>query len=305
MKSLLFAVALLVIGVPLTALAFKHDNRYSNPPSYHTVGNQPFPPQPTPAVGVQGGTPPTGASYQNCTNYGYQPLVNGKYDLVAAQADLTKLKAAGITCVRDAFYGPNPTWAYPLYQLEVSDGFYVLVGADSDPTASNYASGVVAFAMWAQANGIKSFAVGNEDAKNASTVQTIDNLSCKVAAVFHGQISYDTYLDSSFDEIKAYAQNKGCLTALGLNVYADYGPTFSEAQQYWGTNWYLSEFNVDMDYYSTISDSTHASMLQSILSTLAPYNVQKYYFAYDAGGDGVALHWGLQNSPLTAKVLGL
>ena len=282
---MVFALSI-ILSIPSIALAHhRYSPVISTPPSVSTSTST--------ASSCNGGA----------INFGYGPLTNGSYNLTVEQQQLQTLKNAGITCVRNAGYGQNPTWAYPLYLLEKSMGFYVDVTVDGNPTSSGYAQSVLTFAKWAQANKIDQFGIGNEASKNTQTVKAISSLSCQVKQVYSGDISYSTYLDTSFDEIKAYAQNKGCLTELDLNISASFASTAKEAQQYLPNAWGISELGVDMDAYPNISDATRASMTQTIVAALAPYNVAKYWFSYDAGGDGVANHWAM--GPLTLKAAGL
>lgn len=307
---LVTAAVFLVTSVPATALDRQHYSHQqhqhaSNPPIVTSpVSNPPVTSQPS-----SGGGSSSSSGTVGCTkaiNYGYQPLVNGQYDMVLVNSDLSYLKSRGYNCLRLAFYGQNSDVTKRLALIAKSDAFYVIVGNDGDPNSGNYSVGVIAFAQWAQANGIQQVSIGNEASKDSATQAVLASLSCQVRGVFGGIISYDTYLDPAHDEIKAWAANRGCLTKLGLNIYSNYANTASEANSLLGPDgWYASEIGVDMDYYSNISDTQHASMLQTIVNTISAYNVPKFWFSWNAGGDNVALHWALNSQPLTAKIIGL
>lgn len=237
-------------------------------------------------------------------NIGYEPLTSG-YDLSTEQQNLFTLKAGGITCVRIAFYGTNSAITKPLAVLAKTMGFFVSIGNDGDPLSNGYVNGVIAEAQWAQANHIDQVSIGNEAAKNSQTQQSLSSLSCQVRKVFGGIISYDTYLDPSYDEIKAWAQNPGCLSQLGLNIYANYANTAAEAEKLLPGKWYISELDLDCDTGACGSDSNWARGLSTVLTTLQTYKVHRNMFAYVAGGDGVDPHWGMLGHPTVLHVIGL
>lgn len=241
-----------------------------------------------------------------CIGYGYQSLKNGSYDMTQVDNDLAYLKSHGITCVRLAFYGQNADITKPVALAAKAKGFYVEIGNDGDPSGIDYAAGVIAEATWAQANHIDQVSIGNEASKDAHTQQALAALSCNVRKVYSGVISYDTYLATSgFDDIQAWAQNRGCLDKLGLNIYSAYASTLSEANSLLPGHWYISETNLDCDTGICAIDSQWASGLSTILNIERTYNVPLYVFAYSAGGDGVNPWWGIMGHPQVQAVLGL
>jgi hypothetical protein len=273
---------ILVFALPALALAHGHHRNPVGPPHAPT----PPPVSPPPSGGGVSGT--------NCINAGYSE--NG-------QVNFALLKSYGFTCVRLAFEGQNNPASESLALAAKSAGFYVVLGNDGDPSSAGYNSGVVAEAQWAQSHGIDEVAIGNEDAKNAATQGELASLSCQVRDVYQGVISYSTYLadPGGFDDIKAWAANPGCLTRLGLNVYASWASTFAEAQQYLPGKWYASEIGPDCtNTVNCTNDAVRAAYIkQNILPALAGYSVQAFWFAFDSGGDGVQTYWAMQNEPLT------
>jgi hypothetical protein len=218
---------------------------------------------------------------------------------------LTQLKSANINCVRLAFYGQNASVTKPLALLAKSLGFYVEIGNDGDPTQPSYAQGVITEAQWAQANGIDQVTIGNEADAGGKNQATFAALSCQVRQVYSGVISYDTY-KGSYDPITSWAANMGCLDMLGLNIYADYTNTMSEARHVLGAKFYVAETNLDCDYNNQCGvDSGWSSGLAHILQLEKPYGVKINIFALTAGGDGVNTHWGMLGHAAVLKVLGL
>lgn len=254
---------------------------------------------------------PTGAL--KCIGFGYEPLTNGAYNLTQDKAWLTRLQANGYNCVRDAAYGPNPTWAYPLYTLEKSMGFYVQLTADGTPSIGSYSTSEVAFATWAQANGVDEFAVGNEANKNTSTQKTLVTISCDVAAVYHGTIAYDTYENTSgYDDIATWAANKGCTSDFGINSYggASYNIwAINKAIAAFGAGHVdVSETNCDIGNVSSCkSDAGLATEVSNdYVQLLKNYpGMRVNFFAWVGGGDGVQTYWGVINDPATLKAIGI
>lgn len=252
--------------------------------------------------------PPVVSTPTACTkaiNYGYQSLKNGQYDMDQVASDLAYLKAHGYNCLRLAFYGTNSSITKTLALGAKQQGFYVEIGNDGNPTASSYASGVIAEATWAQANHIDQVSIGNEASKDSTTQSSLVALSCAVKQVYSGVVSYDTYLDPAHDEIKAWAANRGCLDKLGLNIYAGYSRTTAEAQQYLPGHWYVSETNLDCDAGLCADDTSWASGLGNVLSTERAYNVSIFVFSFNAGGDGVSTHWSVMGHPAVMSAIGL
>ncbi len=318
--SVKLLVGLLVLILPAPALArdnFRHHGNKSAAVFSQPTTVAPVVVSPTPQTTGGGQQINTGENIGNptvpgnvgCTraiNYGYQPLVNGQYDMNQVSADLARLKKAGYQCLRLAFYGTNAGVTKALALDAKNAGFYVEIGNDGNPNSSGYASGVIAEAGWAQSNGIDQLSIGNEASKDAQTQSALATLSCQVRSVFHGTISYDTYLDPKFDEIKAWAQNRGCLDRLGLNLYADYANTLNEAQSLLGSSgYYVSETDVDCDANLCSNDSSWASGLQSVLNIETPYHVPIFIFSYNAGGDSVDSHWGIAGHKAVESVIGL
>lgn len=254
-----------------------------------------------------------------CMNFGYEPLSNGGYNLAQQQTQLLQLKAAGVTCLRMAFYGTNPTWAYPSYLQAKSDGFYLEIGADGTPNLSSYETGLVAEAKWAQANGIPQLTVGNEDAKNSSTQNTLAQLTCAVKQVYSGTISYDTWEEDQgsinngkFDDIATWQKNPGCLSTFGLNSYG--GESFTAwavnkaAAAFGASHVDISETNCDVPNVSSCqSDAGLASEVKGdYMQLLQLYpNMRINFFAWQTGGDEPNTIWSVINKPLTLKALGI
>ncbi len=237
-----------------------------------------------------------------CINYGY----GGSQDNPAT--DLANLKSHGITCVRLAFNGQNSPQTEKLALQAKNLGFFVEIGNDGDPLGANYASGVVAEAKWAEANHIDQMSIGNETKKNSQTQAALAVLSCDAKKVAPNvTISYDTFLEpNGFDDIKAWADNKGCLDKLGLNTYANYQNTYQEAQNLLGAgHWYISEFNVDCDYGQCDTDAAWAQNLQKVWNTAKTWNVKTNFFAYRCDSGACNPHWGIMGHPEVMAVLGL
>jgi hypothetical protein len=300
MRLLIRAIVFLVIlGSPILAAAQSREfirHRHQPP-----VQAPPSAPTPVPS----NGTGMTTGGW--CINYGYQPLVNGQYDMAQVHSDLSYLKAHNYNCLRLAFYGQNSDVSKSLALAAKANGFYVIIGNDGDPMQAGYNTGVIAEATWAQQNGIDQISIGNEASKDLATQQKLAADSCAVRAVYSGIISYDTYkAPQGFDDIKAWAQNRGCLDLLGINLYSDYANTAAELQNLLSAHWYVSETNVDCDYNNQCGDdSSWASGLQKILGILTPYGVPINIFSFNAGGDGVASHWGIIGHPAVMNVVGL
>jgi hypothetical protein len=272
---------------------------------HHPVPQPPAPPVVPPPVS----NPPVATGCTKAINYGYQSLVNGQYDMNQVNSDLAYLKAHGYNCLRLAFFfrqnsGLSKSLAKKAHVL----GFYVLIGNDGDPRASGYNQGVIAEATWAQANGIEQVSIGNEASKDSDTQRALSELSCAVRQVYSGVISYDTYLadPGQFDDIKAWAANKGCLDKLGLNIYANYANTAQEANSLLGSNdWYVSETDLDCDAGLCNNDTSWANGLSSVFGILRPYGVPLFVFSFDAGGDAVNPHWGIQGHSAVMQAIGL
>lgn len=307
--GLLFTPVLASADLPAQAgIRDRHWVRHTTPPPQQTAPKQ----KPAPALPAQAGPTsaqspavvPLGRRQEGlCMNFGYEPI-HGSYDLAQDTVWLKQLSVAGITCVRLGFYGQNASVTKPLALLAKNLGFYVQIGNDGDPRGSGYSSGVISFAQWAQSNGIDQISIGNEADNGGANQATLAALSCQVRAVYSGVISYDTY-KGLYDPITSWAGNMACLDKLGLNIYADYANTTAEAQQYLAGHWYISETNLDCDAGLCADDSTWASGLSRILGIERAYPVKINVFAFTAGGDGVASHWGVLGHPAVMHTLGL
>lgn len=326
MKSLLFAVALLVIGVPLTALAFKHDNRYSNPPSAHPVGNQPVPQQPPTTTGGQGGTTTgtttsTGIPSQPvglCFNYGHDTQT---YDLSAngqVAQDLQRLSAGGVHCIRLAYNGFNNQQSESLALFAKEKGFYTIVGGDWGVLSSSqltiYDQEVLQEAKWAQANGIPELGIGNEQEARLSSIsvaQWADNLRTlaeQVRQVYAGRISYSLDADylSQYEAAIPQAPN----LVIGLNSYDDpqgLKVQITSAINTWGAgNVELTEWNCDIANVSQCkTDSGLASYVAQDLTVLKGFNIPKYMFTWRSVAPEAPDYWSMVDYPQTLAELGI
>lgn len=302
--SIFIGISLIVL--PTAAFAYTHHcYRHCTPVSVPTP--------PPPVTPLPTNPPPIGTQLVlNCINYGYQPLVNGQYDMNQVGIDLAYLKAHGYNCLRLAFYGTNSALSEKLALVAKNAGFYVSIGNDGFPTSPGYADGVIAEATWAEANHIEQVSIGNEARKDKATQSALSSLSCSVRAVYGGIISYDSYLADqdqqkagAIDDIKAWAANRGCLDRLGLNIYASYSSTLAEAQTYLPGHFYVSETNLDCDAGRCNVDATWATGLSSILSEETSYRIPIFIFSFNAGGDGVNTHWAIMGHPAVQAAIGL
>lgn len=260
-------------------------------------------------------------------NYGYQPLINGKYDLTAngeVERNVNAIESAGITCVRVAYMG----WSNPASELLAvylkSRGDYVIIGGDwgnlTNSQIGSYDQQVLQEAKWAEQIHIDQLSLGNEQEYRLSGITRaewashLSDLAAKVKQVYHGTVSYETSADFESDW---KAAGRGNIDLLGFNTYPDKSnsiPVSTTVQNmindFGKGHVYLSEFNVDMGTGNYENDATHAQYLKTFYDSIKGMGIPIYYFAFNSGGNGVPLHWGLFNGatlvqPLTATVLGI
>lgn len=243
--------------------------------------------------------------------------MNIGHDGQVTSSEITMLKNAHINCAR-LYYS---SWGDPTSRAQaltlknaglsvVMGGWYGIVN-QSDLNA--YDALVVTDAKWAEQNGIQQFSLGNEQETNLGNLSEaqwaahLDTLYPKVAAVYHGTISYEMN-----SEHMATYKNVQSPILFGINLYNDdYATNAGAVQQgitYWGRV-YVSETSCNMQYSNDCpTDAARAAETKAdFLKMVANFPQTKfYYFTLQANGDsGVPSQWGLQDSPLTRATLGL
>lgn len=265
-------------------------------------------------------TPHAYAATGLCYNFGYEPLVNGQYDMTQVAADLTFLKSKGVTCIRTADYGTNSPLSEGLALYAKQQGFYVQIGNDAgtltSKTLAAYDTGVVAEAKWAQTHGINEVSLGNEQENRLSGISKsqwishVKQLATKVRAVYAGKISYSTSGDFTQNWI-----NAGSLGAIDLfaeNDYCGHGCNQNFIQiavNKWGINHVeVSETNCDIEFVPSCgTDAGLATEMQGdVLALHAQFpTIPMYVFAWKSGGDGTPTYWGVAGRPAVLSALGL
>jgi hypothetical protein len=248
--------------------------------------------------------------------------MNIGHDGQVTAAEIQALKSGGFTCAR-LYYSSwgDPTSRTQGLQLKgagidtIMGGWY---GTLNQGDLADYDAKVVADAKWAQANGIPQQSLGNEQETNlgnlsvAQWVAHLDVLYPKVAAVYHGRISYEMnseYLDS-------YRGVKSPIL-FGLNLYAGYAYNKAKIQtalSYFSGRAYASETNCDMQYGNDCpTDALHAAEVKGdFMQLVADFpQTRFYYFTMSANGAAaVPSVWGLYTNgslveKLTAAALGI
>lgn len=234
------------------------------------------------------------------------------------QSDWTKhlayFKAIGATHIRPTM----PQYGYPYdstkntlwrncAQTFLNAGFYVTWGITSSGASSltsstwpNYHDSVVAEAAYLQSQGIifSDFELGNEldmsiDGTTITQVQLYTNvqqLALDVKAVYSGRISYA--LSGAYSVWQASWQGGlGHLDVISVHPYGNINVNaqtvsfgnvnniLSYMPTYYGTNWYVSEFNLD---------ASNAN-LQALSQAASVTNMQTMFNSITASGTSTAL----------------
>lgn len=318
MKYHLLGVVALFLVLVTPALANRYDIRripkLQTPPIIASTGGN-----------TKTNTHPTITNnYSLCINYGHQPRINGQYDPSQVAADISYLKAHGITCIRTADMGTNSALTEALALQFKNNGYYVQVGNDADTLSpsnlSSFDNGVIAEGKWAQANGIPEMSLANEQEYRLSGITIpqwiahLKTLATQVRAIYGGKISYATSGDFTADWIKA--GNLGSLDIISLNLYCGFtcnNNYLSTAIQAFGLS-HVAISEISCDITNVAACKTDAGLANEIKGDLLKLHalyptVPMYFFAFRSGGTAPA-YWGLfqQNGvqyPITAAMLGL
>lgn len=262
----------------------------------------------------------TSTSGTLCMNLGYQTRVKGTYDWVQIDANFTKLKTSGFTCVRLDYGWFHDANLETLALRGKSNGLYIIIGGTAgtlNPSQlASYDAGVIAQAQWAQQNAMPQMSIGNEQESRLSGmtpmqwVGHLHDLSAQVRKVYSGKISYEI----NSDDLPLWQQNGlGSIDLLGLNVYCGVGCNSdriaSAIKSFGVSHVFVSESNADMETGLYNSDATHAANVKAnfmVLHSTFP-NTPLYYFNFLGSGSG---QWGLYSGttlvqPLTAAALGI
>lgn len=214
------------------------------------------------------------------------------YPTAQVAADLAYLESQGVTHLRIAHsHYSDATGVANMRQLALeakSMGFYVSHGLAapaplSDTTLEGaYQTAVDAEAVWAQANDIDEFMVGNELEDKADGT-TLTDPECRdwvrarataiKAAGYTGIVSYAVAQGFSTNSAGWIADDDlGDLDLLGLNVYGDNVTNSNDGFEYYvnqavgafGDQVYISEFNVFYDWEQVLSTYSEAQVATEV-----------------------------------------
>lgn len=240
-------------------------------------------------------------------------------------ADFAYWKSVGLQSVRvnipNYVYpynsATNATWRNCAVTVKQA-GFYTIWGTTSTPHGAltsamwqNYHDAVVAEAAYCQSQGyiFDYFEIGNEldlsiDGTTITQTQLYTNLQqlyLDVKAVYSGLVGYT--LSASYAvwapywtagagnfpliSINMYGNinlSNGTVNFLNVNNILAYGPT------YFGSNWFLSEFNIDSNNANLQAFPASLSVyyMSQMISLIEAANVSKFLgFKWSQGTDGV------------------
>lgn len=185
----------------------------------------------------------------------------------------------------------------------VAAGFTVIVNINGPATDANWSSvytpNVLTLVSWCQANGVSIVEIGNELEGNKNLTNLISKLLvlgtsakslCTTTLVSYAILQ--DHLESSWEALGS-AGIAGSLDKLGYNAYGDtlnlqnqtvddveWQGKINAMQAAFGSQLYLSEWNLPYTWPFPVSDAVQATQLIARVAFLKSINMENYFFTY-------------------------